>query len=253
MLRGGAIESQPSLFMATVGSDPATYIVKTGLSPSEFLGESISWFLSKILGFLVVSAGAVSWGESVPCWGMEYIDSATAWDPKYRSLVRNPHGLAGMIALDLLVWNADRHARNVLCRWRKRGDVVVYAIDHASASIFLPDAGGYSPTRGLPLLLPASGNEDLKAPPDSFPWELIVPALRGIPERVRRCVDSAENELSDYVKDACDLAGCSGQYQSLNSLLHARMDNLDNLIREHIELLCGFQRIPLSSAGGGGA
>ncbi|HEX2173263.1 MAG TPA: hypothetical protein VHL09_12550 [Dehalococcoidia bacterium] len=144
----------------------------------------------------------------------------------------NPEALAGMVAFDLWIGNADRSASNVMLRRRAGEQFEVFLIDHGEAA----DGGAwlYWPNPEDPAFveagrLPRFGKElapalaELRGRPDAIrAW---APLIRSIPDHLiaRLIAEVPALYFDEYDDDP-------GRPPRLERLLMGRRDRLDRLI-----------------------
>jgi hypothetical protein len=130
------------------------------------LAEAVSWLLALELGVPVPSA---AFCEGQRSWLSEVVEDVAHWSPALGGAVSNADEVGAILALDVLVMNEARHARNLLAQHQGGGSVRVWAIDADEALIGHPAEYGArlddvpsvrNHARGLPLDRATSGARD---------------------------------------------------------------------------------------------
>ncbi len=191
----------------------------TGFQP--LLAEAASWLLGELLDVPQPRAAAFFDGEEWSWLSERIVGAAEHWEADMRDQVANLDGLGRVLTLDALVFNEDRHRRNLLVEPVAEDSLKVWAIDAGKAEIGWPEdflARGLAPpsphnhARGLPVdalrdpamaaasvaaLLPESGLVAIVAQACEIAREPSAPALaaalisrcRRAPEIVVRYLD----------------------------------------------------------------
>jgi hypothetical protein len=128
------------------------------------LAEAISWLLAKRLGAPVPDA-KIWLGGANPVWMSRWVpDLASHWDEALVPKISNIAALGPAIVVDMLVGNADRHARNILLQGSLVPEhLLLWAIDFDDALIGHPGDFTFDPEH-----IPSVGNLARGLPVDMF-------------------------------------------------------------------------------------
>lgn len=111
------------------------WVRKSMLGVNCVLAEALGFLISREL-CVPVPNGAVYISDVELDWLSEYIDSVMHWSSTSIQEISNPDELGGIIALDAIIGNSDRHAGNLLIRpGEEAGELHVISIDLADAWI----------------------------------------------------------------------------------------------------------------------
>lgn len=149
------------------------------------LAEALWWLLADYLNVPVPEA-AFHCDSNNDGWLSRRIEAVTHWRPSLASYVVNLDGLGGILALDAVTGNPDRHHRNLLLEVLGESQVRAWAIDAANAAVGCAndlEALGLNPpaphpdTRGIPVDLVAPGALEaalaLSSAPDALLLEIV--------------------------------------------------------------------------------
>lgn len=198
----------------------------TGFQP--LLAEAASFILGQHLG-VPQPWGAVFHDGAEWSWMSERIAAAGEhWEPDMRDLVANIDELGRVLALDAIVFNEDRHRRNLLVE--AIGDeahLKVWAIDAGKAEIGWP--GDFI---GRGLAAPSPHNHARGLPVGA----LVEPALAAA------AVAAAlpEGTLHTLVLEACDLAR-EPAAPALGDALVTRCRRAPEIVARYLEALGGHR------------
>lgn len=161
---------------------------------NEIIAECIASLLAAALK-LPVPCGAVADFGPEPAWLSEVVPHVAHWSEGRGHFMVNGNGLGGVLALDAVLMNADRHAGNILLQpdpdelhlsaWGiDFGDALVgWPSDYASLSAAaLPGLNNLA--RGLPVALISAGARDA----------------------ARKMSGLSAAMIREFVSDACELA-----------------------------------------------
>lgn len=123
------------------------------------LSEALTWLLGRAIGAPVPDAAFCD-DPAERTWLSAYVPRSRHWSEALAERLANPTEAGAMLALDALVFNEARHARNVLAQPDEDGRVRIWAIDGDEALIgciddyiesldALPSVHNHA--RGLPL------------------------------------------------------------------------------------------------------
>jgi len=198
----------------------------TGFQP--LLAEAACFLLGEHLG-VRQPRGAVFHDGSEWSWMSERIVAAGEhWEPDMRDLVANLDELGRMLALDAIVFNEDRHRRNLLVE--PVGDeahLVVWAIDAGKAEIGWP---GDFVARGLASPSPHNHARGLPV------GTLVEPALAA----ATLATTLAEDALRALVGEACALAR-EPAVVSVADALVARCRRAPEIVARYLDALGGLR------------
>lgn len=136
-----------------------TYVVKEQ-TLNEMVGEAVGCLLGRAMG-LNVPLG-LTWSDGgLDYWLSPEVPAAMHWTSSQLPFLANKEHLGGMLVLDAIIGNWDRHSRNVLLQHRSDGTVVPWFIDHADSL-----AGHFEDLQSAGLNLP----EKMLVPED-FPHD----------------------------------------------------------------------------------
>jgi hypothetical protein len=209
-------------------ADRRKWVRKKKLAIGEYgmLAEAIGWLWARKLELPVPDAAAFVPGQyEVDCWLSEAVDDVRHWRADKVPVVNSP-GLGGILALDAVLMNDDRHEGNILLEpfvedgeeaWRAWG------IDFGNAKVGLVEE-----FIGLEEALPAV---DLL--PKDLPFEILEgPAL----EAAEEIAAWEDLFITKSVGEACSVAG-SGQADILVQALIKRCDKAVPLVEAYFEEL----------------
>lgn len=119
--------------------DGATWVAKLPLmGKSELIAEGAGWLLSRLVGACVPEACGLWCDEQGRWWALSrYVKDVSHWTPDMIDRIANSEALGRAFAVDGVVWNEDRHAKNILVAHDQRGATAV-AIDFGAALIGHP-------------------------------------------------------------------------------------------------------------------
>ncbi len=200
--------------------DGRSWLLKSSMRSPEILAESLGWLLSRRLN-VPTPDGAVTTHSGKPAWLSAYIGQIDYWDAKKMSAIHNITEIGSMLALDALLYNEDRHHKNILLEpdpdeYR----VKAWSIDLADAEIGRPEG-----IKRVALDLPRA-----------------VYIARGIPLDVTRdqalvTADLAAQlnpkDLREDVVEACGLAS-EAKVDVLYDALLRRFQNARTLVEKYL-------------------
>lgn len=212
--------------------------VKCGLTAGEFIAEAVAWFLGRQMGVRLPDAGVVDWGGGVPAWGMSDA-GARHWLSSDQNYLVNVEDVGAMLALDVLIFNCDRNSENIVIFDRTGGGAVATAIDHAWSKMIEPitiDAGLVGAELGI-----AAADEPVdQVPPESLPYEVVLPYMQLAVDRLNGVFERDVLELDAFVREACVCARVPHRYPQISAALHVRASMMQELIGRRRELLSQF-------------
>jgi hypothetical protein len=185
------------------------------------LGEALAQLLGRWLA-APVPEGAVYLGPDGPGWASRWV-AAPRWSPLLRDRICNPAQVGAMLALDALLMNEHRSARDLLVvPSPDEARLTVLALDWGRLRLealqdaqALPSAQGHA--RGLPLEALREG----------------ASAAAGVAERMDEVL------LQEFVAESCAVARYS-EATSLGLALRARCQNASALVARHLDALAGL-------------
>ncbi|WP_426755664.1 hypothetical protein [Myxococcus sp. Y35] len=197
----------------------------TGWQP--ILAESLGWLISREIG-VRAPVGAVCGSGDELSWLSAYVPHALHWQRNYVHFVRNIDEFGAMLTLDALLYNADRHAKNILLVPEQgEEELIAWSIDVGNALVGHPqdfmELGLRVPekpnsARGLPIDLMRVG---------AFAAAQQASKLAGTPR------------LERYVAEACAIVG-EGTAPLLLEAISRRMERAGDLVEEYLKILEGF-------------
>lgn len=102
------------------------------------LAEATSYLLARALRVQVPEV-AVCMRDGAEAWLSRTVDKVSRWDPLALPTTRNLRHLGALLALDVLVFNRDRHAGNILLEPGFDGLWTLWGIDWSESHIGYPD------------------------------------------------------------------------------------------------------------------
>lgn len=207
---------------AVYATDPKgrRWVRKVLIGANDILAESIGWLLCDRLG-IPTPLGAVCGRPGDASWLSEYIPHTTHWSEARAQSLTNPDDLGAMLALDALIGNWDRHAKNLLLTPDPTPDrLKVYSIDVANAWIGTPSDIA---KRGLE-------SPDVDKLAHGIPVDMIRDGATVLAERAAQL---PENLLSEFAMEACFLAGSSGAL-AIGTALHQRCAEAPRIVRGYL-------------------
>lgn len=154
--------------------------------------EALWWLLAKHLDVPVPEA-AFHCDSDNDGWLSERVEEVVHWSPSLASYVTNLDGLGGILALDAITGNSDRHSRNLLLETISDSRLHAWAIDAANAAV------------GRAMGVEQLGLDSPEPHPDltGIPVDLVTPGAL----EVAQALSSASGAvLSELVHEACTLA-----------------------------------------------
>jgi len=157
------------------------------------LAEAIAWLLAKHMD-LPVPDGAVYQRGSETGWLSATLPNVMHWSAARAHFVDNLEDLGGVLALDAILLNGDRHQGNILLQTQEtESHMRAWGIDFANASVGYAQAFGKVGLDDLPHLNVARG----------LPTELLRPGLL----RYAALAEQIDNaSLKGFVTEACEIA-----------------------------------------------
>ncbi len=103
--------------------------------PEEIIAEALAWRLGEALDLLIPTCALLIDGKHRG-WLSSCLKDVDHWHPEARGRISNPDQVAGMLVLDAILGNSDRHQANLLVEWSAdESSVRVWAIDHGAAQV----------------------------------------------------------------------------------------------------------------------
>lgn len=171
------------------------------LGDSEVIAEIVGWLLSRMVGGAVASACGVWSDAASQRWVLSrFVRDAEHWSPATAADTSNLEALGRVLAVDGVIGNGDRHARNIL-----RANAQACAIDFGAAVVGHPRslaqgtwAGGPPPRRLSSLA------EGLCVAEVVVGLRAGIEALQEIDRwHLRHVADCATAHLDAAVRDSC--------------------------------------------------
>ena len=189
-------------------------------SGGDVVAESSAWLLAQELGVPVVSDVRVAAGEDGLWWLGSFIPNAQHFTASHAFI--GAESLGAVFALDALLGNEDRHARNLLVAHRAARRSIV-AIDFAGSWCGRPTS---FLERGLDV-------PHLDALADGFSRTLIEASAHVVAARVEALPWSV---ISAVASEACSLASY-GRAADLEEALHTRASSIHAILDELLSRL----------------
>lgn len=184
--------------------------------------EALTWLLANAIGAPVPDAAFCD-DPSERSWLSSFIPDASHWLPSLADKIANPVDISAILALDVLVYNEARHARNLLAQANADGTVHLWAIDADEALIGYPDdyierlselPSIHNHARGLPIGVLATGAR----------------------AAANRAASLSGDSLTAMVTAACALAR-EPRVEEIARALHIRAGALPALVERYIDVL----------------
>ncbi|MBN1208217.1 MAG: hypothetical protein JXB05_25370 [Myxococcaceae bacterium] len=197
----------------------------TGWQP--ILAESIGWLLAREIG-LRVPAGAVGGTGNELSWLSAYIGDALHWQRGLAHFVKNIDEFGAMLTLDAIIFNDDRHSKNILLvPDQGEEDYVAWAIDVGNARV------GY-PTEFAALGLDVPTKPNIAR---GLPIELMKVGAFAAAKKAAQLAGT--QTLARYVGEACDVVGESTANLLLGALSE-RMKHAGELVERYMQVIEGI-------------
>lgn len=101
------------------------------------LAEALGWVLGRAIGVPLPDAAVHGAGDDIS-WLSSWVPDVSHWNPDRVHLITNPESFGRTLALDAIIFNEDRHARNILLQAADELHVVAWAIDCDHARVGWP-------------------------------------------------------------------------------------------------------------------
>jgi hypothetical protein len=181
--------------------------------------EAIYWLLASTLKLPVPDA---AWHCEIGNFGWlsRKVDNALHWDPDVAHLVDNLADLGGVLALDALLGNGDRHDQNLLLE----------VVDDAHRTLWAIDAGNAAVGTADDLEALDAG----VAPPHwaaRVPVDLVAPRALEIADELSRL---DREVLRSCVAEACIIARTTDQEARLTAAIARRCGLAKSIIPEYL-------------------
>jgi hypothetical protein len=134
-----------------IDDDGNRWVLKRNmLGYNSILAEAVGLELSRLLGIQTPSAGLlVEPGQHL--WMTRYLPDVKHWSLDDRHLVKNLPDIGGMLVLDIVVGNEDRHAGNILLQAKDR-TLTAFSIDMEQSWAGTPEDISERPVEELPKI-----------------------------------------------------------------------------------------------------
>jgi len=197
--------------------------VKKYVAANDLLAEAFGTLLALDLSVPTANGGYhVDGGET--WWLSEYLDPIVHWDPSYAERLADPDELGSLLALDAVIGNTDRHARNIVLRPSpSEHELRVFSIDLANSWLGTPHD-----LEAAQLAPPPVGNVAKGIPVDMIARGARTCALRAAQLPDDRVVDSA--------REACMIANEPEEARLVRALT-LRLRNAPNIVDKYLKLL----------------
>jgi hypothetical protein len=187
------------------------------------LAEAVGWLIARAIGVPVPDA-AVSGAEDDLSWLSSWVSDATHWDPARAHLIGNVDEFGRMLALDAILFNEDRHARNMLLQAVDGTHVKLWAIDCDAALVGWPADFAKRAVADVP---------STKNLAPGIPADLLAPGARAGAMAATALSGAA---LAAYVAEACDITG-DPNGDVLTKALTARMASAVEVTENYLRAL----------------
>ncbi len=108
--------------------------VHTGCQP--LLAEAVAWLMCRHIKISVPDAAFHVDRSGQRSWMSQFISGIKHWQPDYGNFIDNLEDVAGMLALDALLLNEDRHGANILAQASADGvSFKLWAIDFGNSLV----------------------------------------------------------------------------------------------------------------------
>lgn len=197
------------------------WVLKCKMEKREILAESLGWLLSNRLK-VPTPYGAVVTQNGKYVWLSKQIDHTDFWDSSKMSAIHNISQIGSMLAIDAIVYNEDRHHRNILLEPDPdEYKVKVWSIDLAKAEIGRPDA-----IDRIGLGLPNAAYVARGIPIDDIVRQCAM-------ETATIATQMDDSELRAFILEACGIAG-ETKVDLLFSALSKRCANAPMLVDKYL-------------------
>jgi len=200
-------------------------MASTGWQP--ILAESLGWLIAKELGVRTPEGAVCGSGDQLS-WLSAHIPNALHWQRNSAHFVKNLDELGAMLTLDALLYNGDRHAKNILVvPGQNETDLMAWAIDMGNAWVGYPQDFA-----DLKLRIPEKPN---MAP--GLPLELMRTGASLAAAQATKLAGTPV--LEGYVKEACQIVG-EETAPLLLEALSRRMEQAGDLVEQYLKILEGI-------------
>lgn len=170
---------------------------KLAIGAHGMLAEALGWLWSRALALPVPDVAVYLPGEfTEDCWLSEVVDDVRHWSAD-RVPVENLEQLGGILALDVILMNADRHEGNILLQPRIEQEREVWrlwGIDMGNSKVGVVDE----------FLEMENSLPSIAKLPDDLPFEILRdPAL----EAAKEIAAWGGPFITKSVNEACSVAG----------------------------------------------
>ncbi|MCC6811525.1 MAG: hypothetical protein IT381_29110 [Deltaproteobacteria bacterium] len=191
------------------------------VSGANLAAEILSWHLARAIGVRIPHGAAVVPHDGTTSWATRTIPNALHWTPSLGEVV-DPVDAAGVLVLDCLIHNGDRHEANLMWTPLKGGKGLLHAIDHDLAAI-----GDVEEFRDLVVSPPPRLSH---AP--GFPYSRAASAIG-------RYVDAtnalSRAQLTAYVRDALDWAKRSDKTAEHTDTVYNRCQAIGSIVAQYLK------------------
>lgn len=199
---------------------------KLAIGEHGMLGEALGWIWSRELGLPVPDAAIYLPGEyTEDCWLSEVVEGVRHWRADKVPL-ENIRELGAILALDVVLMNADRHDGNILLQPRvEDGREVwkVWGIDMGNAKVGVVDE----------FLDVDDELPSIEKLPDDLPFEILDDSAL---EAAKEIAGLDGQFITKSVHEACSVAG-NAQAAPLADALRLRCNKAVSLVERYFEKL----------------
>lgn len=187
------------------------------------LAEVVAWLIGRAIGVPMPDAAVNGTGDDLS-WLSSSVPDATHWDPARAHLVSNADSFGRALALDAVIFNEDRHARNILLQAVDETHVTCWAIDCDHARI------------GWPNDFAALGDDEVPSTRNlatGLPADLLG---AGATAGARALAGLSRDSVGAFVAEACGITG-DPHSDLLTKALLARMARAVNLTHKYLRAI----------------
>ena len=226
-------------------SSNATYVldgngqrwIRKTTDPRDVLAEAISHLLCRLVAVPVpdgacllpesIGDGADEDGETVkpsPSWLSAVIPSAVHWSGSRAQMLADPDALGGILAVDAIVGNFDRHNENMLLQPSPDpASLILYGIDFANSWVGTPD---YIVQGALTLPSVAGLATDI-------PMDIAEPGAHKCAEKLSNL---EEDVILGIVRSCCKFT-FEPRHDDIAAAVSLRCKNARGLIQDYLQAI----------------
>lgn len=218
----------------SITADGRTWIRKrvviTGDQP--LVAEAIAWLLAMELGLPVPHAAIlVAPDHNDTSWLSQEVSPMLQWDDGDAAAIVNIEALGGVIALDTLTLNNDRHQGNLIVQALGPGQLQMWAIDSGNALVGWP--GDFLERRDQ---IPDASILPVRRIVNTLVWQRIVASAQTTARSIETLTDAT---ITRFVEEACTL-GLEPKRQTITEVLRHRRQHIVDLTDRYLIALAAW-------------